>query len=223
MNVTVLFSGGKDSVRTVQWCLKNNYTVKYLVTMIPEREDSWMYHTPNIHLTELLAKAIEIPIIIKKTSGIKESEVDDLKDALRDLNVDAVASGGFFSNYQRTRIEGVCKELNLKFLAPFWHSDPEKFIRETIDLGFDVRIMGVYAHGFDDSWLGRKLDKKTLSELKELNKKFGINLVGEGGEYETLVVDGPIFKKKIRIIETEKIWNKKTKSGYIKIKKAKLI
>jgi len=223
MKVAVLFSGGKDSTRTIHWCLENKHTVKFLITMISKREDSWMYHTPNIHLTGLLAEAIGIAIIAKETSGIKEEEVEDLKKVLRNLNVEAIACGGFFSNYQKSRIEKVCKELNLKFLAPFWHTDPDRFLKEMIDLGFDIRIIGVYAEGLDKSWLGRKLDDQTLKDLKELKNKFGISLVGEGGEYESLVLDGPIFKKKIKVIESKKIWDEKTQSGYLKIKKAELI
>ena len=223
MEVAVLFSGGKDSVRTVHWCLKKGHTVKYLVTMISEKEDSWMFHTPNINLAEMSAEAIGIPIITKETSGIKEKELDDLKDVLRILGVDVVACGGIFSDYQKKRFEKICGELNLKLLAPFWHVDPKTFMKETIELGFEVLIIGVYAEGLDESWLGKKLDKKSLEELKKLNEKFGISLVGEGGEYETFVVDGPIFKKRIEIIESDKVWDEKTQSGYLKIKKAKLV
>jgi len=63
--VAVLFSGGKDSTRTVHWCLENGYEVKYLVSLIPEREDSYMYHYPNIHLVDKLAEAIGIPLVKK--------------------------------------------------------------------------------------------------------------------------------------------------------------
>jgi len=222
MKIAVLFSGGKDSTMTIHWCLEKGYSMEYLVTMISKREDSWMYHTPNIHLTELSAEAMEIPLITKETLGIKEKEVEDLKDVLKVLDIEAIACGGFFSNYQKSRIEKVCKELKLKFLAPFWQTDPEKFMKEIISLGFDVRIIGVYSEGFDENWLGKKIDEKTLDELKELNKKYGIDIVGEGGEYESIVLDGPIFKKKIKITDTEKHWDKNTQSGYLKIK-AKLI
>jgi len=222
MKAAVLFSGGKDSCRTVHWCLEKKYDIKCLVTMIPEREDSWMFHFPNILLTELSAEAIGIPLVSKETSGVKEREIKDMEKVLKVLDIDAIACGGIFSNYQKTRIEKVCKKLKLKLLTPFWHANPEQFLKETIDLGFDVRIIGVYAEGFDESWLGKKLDKKTVNELISLNKKHGISIVGEGGEYETLVVDGPLFNKKIKITDSEKIWAKKTQSGYLKIKKAEL-
>jgi len=222
MKVAVLFSGGKDSCRTVHWCLEKKYDAKYLVTMISKKEDSWMFHTPNIHLTEISTEAIGIPLITKGTSGIKERELDDLRDVLRILGVDTIACGGIFSDYQKTRFEKICKELKLKLLAPFWHVNPEKFLKETIDLGFKIIITGVYAQGFGESWLGRELTYETLKDLKKLNGKYGISIVGEGGEYETLVVDGPLFKKKIKIIDSEKVWDKKTQSGYLKIKEARL-
>ncbi len=220
--VAVLFSGGKDSTRTVHWCLENGYDVKYLVSIIPEREDSWMYHYPNIHLVDKLAEAIGIPLVKKSSSGIKEKEVEDMKVVLKGLDVDRVACGGIASNYQKTRIERVCNELGLNLLAPFWGIDPEKFMRDTIVLGFDVRFVGVYSQGLDKSWLGRKLDEQSLKELIELNKKYEVNLVGEGGEFETLCVDGPIFKKKLSITDSEIIWDDKTDSGWMKVKDIKL-
>jgi len=221
--VAILFSGGKDSTRTVHWCLENGYEVKYLVSLIPGREDSWMYHYPNIHLVDKLAESIGIPLVKKSSSGIKEKEVEDMKVVLKGLDIDTVACGGIASNYQKTRIEKVCKELGLNLLAPFWGIDPEKFMRDTIQIGFDVRFVGVYSQGLDKSWLGRRLDEQSLEKLIELNKKYGISLVGEGGEYESLCVDGPCFKKKIKIIESEIIWDKKTNSGWMKVKGVELI
>lgn len=223
MEVAILFSGGKDSTRTLHWCLEKKYDVKYLVTMIPKRKDSWMYHVPNIHLTNLLSEAVEISLIQKETSGIKEKEIEDMKKVLNILDIDAVACGGIASKYQKSRIEKVCKELNLKLLTPFWGTDPEKFIKDTIDLGFDVRIVGVYAEGFDKSWLGRKLDYKTFDDLKELNKKHGISIVGEGGGFESLVVDAPMFKRRVEIIKSKIVWDRKTESGYLDIKEARLV
>jgi predicted ATP pyrophosphatase (TIGR00289 family) len=219
----VLFSGGKDSTRTVHWCLEKGWDVKYLVTIISEREDSYMYHVPNIHLVDKLADSIGIKVIKRSSSGIKEKEVEDMKESLKDLEIDSVACGGIASNYQKTRIEKVCKELGLELLAPFWGVNPEKFMRDTIRLGFDVRFVGVYSMGFDKSWLGRKLDKESLENLIELNKKYGVSLVGEGGEFESLCLGGPIFKKKLEIEDSEVIWDDKTNSGWLRVKKLNLL
>jgi len=221
--IAVLFSGGKDSTRTVHWCLENDFNVKYLVSIIPKREDSWMFHYPNIHLVDELAEAIGIKLVKRKSSGVKEKEVKDLKLALEGLDIDTVACGGIASNYQKKRIERVCKELGLNLLAPFWDTDPEEFMRETIELGFDVRFIGVYSMGLDKSWLGRKLTKESLEELIELNKKYKINLVGEGGEFETLCLGGPIFKKSLEITHSKIIWDDKTNSGWLKVNGLKII
>ena len=220
MRVGVLFSGGKDSCRTVHWCLNQGYDVSYLVTIISARPDSWMFHVPNIHLTSIMAKAIGVPLITQDSSGIKEVEVNDLKTALNNLDIDAVACGGLFSNYQRKRIEKVCNEINLQCIVPFWHTDPEQFMRDTIELGFHVIITGVYAMGFNRNWLGRKLDYNTLEDLIKIRDKYQINLVFEGGEAETTVLDGPIFKKRIEIIESEVIWE--GSGGYLNITQAAL-
>lgn len=223
MKVAVLFSGGKDSCRTVHFCLQEGHEVKYLVTMIPEREDSWLFHYPNIRLTELSAEAIGITHVTKGTSGRRDEEIKDLRKVLGILDVDAVACGGLFSEYQRNAFRRVCGGLGLRLLTPFWHVDPEEFLKETIDLGFEVMIVGVYAEGFDRSWLGRIIDLELIEELKELNEKFDVSLVGEGGEYETLVLDGPIFKSRLQITDSKIVWDEKTGSGYLHVKRARLL
>jgi len=219
----VLFSGGKDSVRTVEWCLKKKYNVKYLVTMISKNPDSYMFHTCNIDKAELIAQAIDLPIIIKETKGKKEEELKDLENVLKLLDIDAVAAGSIASTYQKSRIENICKKLNLNFIAPFWNVNYRAFLKKTIDLMYDVRIIGVFSDGLDKSWLGRKLNKKTLRELAKLEKKNGISIVGEGGEIETFVVNGPIFKKRIKIMKTKRVWDKMTNSGKLIIESAFLV
>jgi len=221
VRVAALITGGKDSALALNRVLKEDYEVKYLATMISRREDSWMFHYPNIHMTSLFAEAACIPLVKEETSGIKEAELEDLKRLLAKLDVSAVVSGGIFSRYQKSRIDKVCQELGLKHIAPLWQEDPLKLLEEIISLKMETIIVGVYAYGFNQTWLGRKIDEACVTDLKELNRKFKVSLVGEGGEYETLVLDAPFFKKKIELMETEKIW--KNESGYVLIKKAVLV
>ena len=221
MRVAVLATGGKDSTLSLYHALKERYEVEYLVTMIPQREDSWMFHHPNIHLVDLFAQAVAIKLVKAETAGIKEEEVEDLKRLLATLDIEGVVSGAIASQYQKKRIDKICKELNLKSIAPLWQKNPLQLLQEIVSLNFETIIVGVYAYGFDQSWLEKKINSTTIDALIELSKKYGISLVGEGGEYETLVLDAPIFKKRIKIVQKEKIWE--NQSGYLLIKKAELV
>lgn len=220
MRVAVLATGGKDSALALYKVLNEDHEVKYLVSMIPLREDSWMFHYPNINLVDLFAEAVDIPLVKAETLAVKEREVEDLKRLIEGLDVDAIVSGAIASTYQKSRIEKICEQLKLKCIAPLWHENPLNILKEILDLKFEVIITGVYAYGFSEEWLGRKIDEASIKALIELNKQYGVSLVGEGGEYETLVLDAPFFKKRIKIVEAEKIW--KNQSGYFLITKAKL-
>jgi len=221
MKAAVLFSGGKDSTMATYKAIESGWDVEYLVSMISENPESYMFHTSNIHLTELAAEAMNIPILRANTPGIKEDELVDLKRVLIDLKgrgVDAIFSGALASSYQKSRIDKICQDLSLKSLAPLWHVDPFRYMKEIIELEFETILVSVSAEGLDESWLGKTLDLELLDKLLSLHEKYGIHLAFEGGEAESLVLDCPIFKKRIKIQEIEKIW--KRDSGYINIRKA---
>jgi len=221
MHVAALITGGKDSALALHRALKLGYEVEVLVTMIPQREDSWMFHFPNIHLADLFGEAVEIPLVKADTIGEKETELEDLKNVLATLDIEGVVSGAISSWYQKRRIDKVCQELGLEAIAPLWQEDPVKLLKEIISKNFETMIIGVYAYGFDETWLGRKIDPATMKDLVALNDEYQISLVGEGGEYETLVLDAPFFKKKLQILQAEKIWE--NHSGYLLVKEARLV
>ncbi len=223
MKAAVLYSGGKDSTMAVYKAIEEGYNVEYLVSMISDNPESYMFHVPNIHITELSAEAMGIPLIRARTHGIKEKELDDLKEVLQDLKargVDAVFAGALASQYQKSRIDGLCKDIGLESKAPLWHWDPEDYMETIIELGFEVILISVSAEGLDENWLGRKLDPELLKEIIALHGKYGMHMAFEGGEAETLVLDGPIFNKRIRIQESSNVWE--TDSGYMAISKAEL-
>ena len=221
LRIAALVTSGKDSALALYRTLKKGYEVKHLVTMVPQREDSWMFHYPNIHMADLFAEAMGISLLKAETSGVKEAELADLEQALAQLDVDAVVSGAISSEYQKKRIDKICRELGLKHIAPLWHEEPLELLNEIVTLKMETVIVGVFAYGFNETWLGRKIDEDAVKALVELNRKSQVSLVGEGGEYETLVLDAPFFKKKIQLIEKEKVWE--GQSGYLIVKKATLV
>lgn len=221
MQVAVLFTGGKDSSLALYRSLQGGCEIVCLVSMIPRRENSWMFHYPNMHLIDLYSDATGFPILKSETSGVKEEEVEDLKHVLEGLSVDAVVSGAVASRYQKERIDKICGQIGLKSIAPLWQEDPVNLLKEMLRLRFEVVVCGVYAHGFDQSWLGKQISNETLQKLLELNERYGISVAGEGGEYETLTLDAPFFRKRIQIVKAETLWRKS--SGIFVVKDAKLV
>lgn len=221
MRLAALVTGGKDSILALYRAQQMGHTIEVLATMIPKRSDSYMFHFPNIHLTDHIARALEIPLVTAETSGIKEKELEDLKKLLASLDVEGVVSGAVQSAYQKERIDRLCSELGLKSVAPLWQQDPLEIMEELIRLKFKVILVGVYAYGLDQTWLGREINTETLEKLVELNQKFQISLVGEGGEYESLVLDAPFYKKRIEIVEAET--NYENNNGVLFVKEAKLV
>ena len=210
MKSAVLFSGGKDSTMAVYNALENGDDVRYLLALKSANDESYMFHVPNIHLTDLLSEAMDIPIISVETDGIKEAELEDLKEGfekLKSLGVEAIYAGALYSTYQKSRIEKLAAEVGIKAISPYWHVDELEYMRMIVSLGFEVIISGVAAYGLDEKWLGRKIDDKCIDDLLKLNQKVGLNLAFEGGEAETLVLDGPIFKKRVKVLDYKKEWN----------------
>ncbi|KCZ70666.1 metal-binding-domain/4Fe-4S-binding-domain containing ABC transporter, ATP-binding protein [Candidatus Methanoperedens nitroreducens] len=220
MKLAALISGGKDSSFAIYRALQEGHTVTDLVTIKPESEDSYMFHSANIHLTDLISQACGIPLTSRTSSGEKEKELDDLKDALRSLKVDGVAVGAIESEYQASRVRRICSELGLKMYAPLWHMEPIGLLGEMIKC-MDIRIVKVAAAGMDESWLGRRFDETMLEDLKSLNRRYRVHIMGEGGEYETLVLDAPYYRKRINLLETGNIWM--GDHGVMRVIKAELV
>ena len=221
MHLAALVTGGKDSILALYRAQQMGHTIEVLATMIPERSDSYMFHFPNIHLTDYISRALEIPLVKAPTSGIKEKELEDLRKLLASLDVEGVVTGAVLSLYQKERIDRLCDELGIKSVAPLWHKDPLEIMKKLIRLKFKVIIVGVYAFGLDQTWLGQEINSERLEKLVELHEKYQISLVGEGGEYESLVLDAPIYKKRLEIIKAETIYE--NNSGVLVVKEAKLV
>ena len=122
MKVAVLFSGGKDSTMALYHALKEKEDVRYLLSMKSRNDESYMFHVPNIHLTELLSEALEIPLISAQTDGVKEEELKDLKrefENLKGLGVEAIYTGALYSQYQKSRIEKLGLEVGLEIISPY--------------------------------------------------------------------------------------------------------
>jgi len=230
-----LFSGGKDSSWALHRALEEGLDVSHLLTVHPG-EESYMYHVPETRLAVLAAESIGIDLIEVDPDDLDAGDVDDagaqgdrelepLEAALLDLQSDlsgglaGVTAGAVESEFQTSRIRGMCDRLEIDLFAPLWQRDPQKLGEAMLEAGFEIRIVQVAARGLGEPWLGRRLDADALSELAVLNQKYGVHVLGEGGEFETFVTDGPHMNRPIQL-EYETVWD--GTRGHIRVTDARL-
>ena len=212
MKLAALYSGGKDSTFAISRAQDLGHRVACLITMHPIADDSALFHYPNSWVTEYLADAMQIPLMGFKVSGrSKEDEMKALEEAIVQVKslyeIDGIVYGGISSNYQKQAFEQVCVRQRIAAVAPLWNSEPERYITELVKRGFRIIIAGVSTMGLDKGWLGRELDKEAIDKLMSVSKKCGFNLTFEGGEAETLVIDCPLYCKRLQINAATTYWD----------------
>lgn len=203
MKLGVLYSGGKDSTMATYLAKKEGHEIACLITLHSENSESYMFHTPSIRRTENQAEAMSLPLIIKETKGIKEDELKDLEDAIKTAvkkyNIKGIVTGALHSEYQASRIQKICDKLKIKCVNPLWHKDEFQYLNDIIENKFRVIVIGVSAYPLNASWLGREIDSKFIEDVRELHRKYKIHPAGEGGEFETFVIDCPLFQKPLKV------------------------
>jgi len=212
VKLAALYSGGKDSTYAIYRAREMAHEVLCLITMHPVADDSPLFHYPNSWVTQYLAKAMQIPLISFSVGGrTKDDEAKALEGAIRQAKmiyqIEGIIHGGISSNYQKQAFEGICARQKVAAIAPLWNAEPEKYLGELVERGFSIIIVGVSAMGLEKEWLGKQIDKDALGRIAALSKKYGFNLTFEGGEAETLVIDCPLFRKKLQIKAANKHWD----------------
>jgi diphthine-ammonia ligase len=224
MKLGVLFSGGKDSTLALHKAAEKEQ-VACLITVLSENPESYMFHTPNIHITALQAEAIGLPLITKVTEGKKEAELKELEQAIGEAvdqhGIEGVVTGAVESVYQAERVQRICNHLDVWCFNPLWKRNQRQLLEELVEKRFSVIISGIFAYPLDETWLGKQINTELISRMVELEKMFGISPSGEGGEIETTVLDASLFKKKIEILASE--IKAKDNSGVFRITKARLV
>ncbi|MGC8506099.1 MAG: diphthine--ammonia ligase [Thermoplasmata archaeon] len=209
MKAISLFSGGKDSYLSARIAMEQGFDIVELVTVVPE-EFSMMYHYPNSAMSSYPGTLIGRPLVV-----LKETEIHEYLNKLRNRDIDAVVSGAVESEYQKTRIEKMCTDASVISYAPLWRKDQELLLKELLMRGIEAIIVSVSAEGLDQSYLGRPIDQEMLEKLLQVRKRYGINIIGEGGEYESFVISDKSADRKIEIRKHEVEWHESY--GYFRI------
>jgi diphthine-ammonia ligase len=204
MKLGILFSGGKDSTYAAYIAKKEGYTISCLISIVSDNKESYMFHTPSIKKVVIQADVMKIPILLERTPGKKEDELKDLekaiKNAIKKYKIDGIVTGAVESVYQATRIQKICNKLKIECFNPLWQKNQIEILKELIENDFDVIITGVFAYPLGKSYLGKKIDKDFIHEMKILEGKFKINPAGEGGEFESFVLNCPLFNNRLKVV-----------------------
>ena len=212
MKLGALFSGGKDSTYAIYRAKSEGHDISCLVTVFPKSEESHLLHHPNIGLTVLQAKAMNIPqITVGLDSDDTRIEVDNLKKALKtakeEFGIEGVVHGGIRSAFQKNHFETICRSLNLGVVSPLWNVNESIYMHDLMKSGFQFIVTSVTAQGLDNSWLGKEMTLTDIEKLIVMSSKFGFNASFEGGEAETFVVSCPLFSGRIKIIKSNQMWD----------------
>ncbi len=202
MKVAILYSGGKDSTFAIDAVMKKGWEIAYLLSVKPTRKDCFLFHYATVEHTKSLAEILGIKHILTScdvADPVQEANI--VKEIIVKNPVDAVVLGGV--GLQVTQLTSIQKALlpyGIETFAMHAGEEHDKVMLEAIKAGYEIIITQVASDGLA-GWLGKRLTLENFEKFKSDSKKFGFHVGGEGGYYDTLVVDGPIFSKKLSLGE----------------------
>jgi diphthine-ammonia ligase len=198
------WSGGKDGCLAAYRAKIGGRDIRYLLNMVSEDGQRSCSHGIRASIIKKQAAALGIPIVQRPTTTETYEAV--FTETLREFRRDGIGGGVFGDidfNAHREWIERVCRTAGIVPYLPLWLESQSELMEEFIDVGFKAVVVAVKADLLRKEVLGRTVDREFMSYVTGLNK--GITPCGEAGEYHTLVVDGPLFIKRLDIIKSEKV------------------
>ena len=200
------WSGGKDCCLACYRAVARGLKVRYLANMVAEDGKRSYSHGLAPRVLEAQAQAIGIPLIQRRAR--RDNYEAEFKKMLLSLKEEGI-SGGVFGDIDRDEhrqwIERVCGDVAVTPYLPLWGEKQEELLKEFISLGFTAIVVAAKAELFDREWLGRKVDRDFLDHLEVLKETKEVTPCGEAGEYHTLVVDGPLFERRLEILRSRRV------------------
>ena len=201
------WSGGKDSCFACYRATINGLKVRYLANMITDDGKRSWSHGQSPELLQAQSQAIGIPLVQHRaTRDNYEAEFKNMLRTFKEEGIDGGVFGDIDFNEHREWIERVCQAVDITPHLPLWGENQEKILRDFINLGFETIIVVTKSDLLGEEWLGRKVDLDFLKHLDKLRETKNITPCGESGEYHTFVIDGPLFKQRVEIMETRKVF-----------------
>jgi len=210
MRVAASWSGGKESCLACYRAISEGFKVSHLLNFV-SKDGRCMSHGLSSKLIFVQSQAIGIPIIQKEvTWETYEQEFKIAIHELKQMDVEGAVFGDINIQEHRDWVDRVCSEVDIKPITPLWGVDEEQILIDFMSENFEAIVVSVKTDFFSREWLRRKVNKSFLRNLQKLKVKSNISMCGESGEYHTFVTDGPLFKRRIKVLESSEI----LKNGY---------
>ena len=215
---TVLWTGGKDSSLSLYEAKLLGYEVRSLVTFVP-REPEFLAHP--VGFMKYQAKALELPhYTLEVNEPFKESYESAISSLREKYGIATLITGDIAEVDGHPNWIRECSESDINVLTPLWGRDRNELISRLLSYKFKVIFSCVKKPWFTSDWLGMELNEDSLEQLCKINVETGLDICGEQGEYHTLVLDGPPFKKSILVSAYSK--REKDSLMYLDIQKVAL-
>jgi diphthine-ammonia ligase len=199
MRVFSSWSGGKESCLACYKAMQEGYEISSFLTMVATTGNYTRSHRLSRELLMAQCRAIGIPLHQRRTSwNTYEREFMRALISLKQEGIEGGVFGDIFLDEHREWVERVCTKAGMVPLIPLWGMDGKDLLCRLIETGFEAIVIAVRKDIVDDYWLGKRIDREFIEQLE----KRGVDVCGENGEYHTLVIDGPIFGKRLEIKKT---------------------
>ncbi len=203
MRLAALYSGGKDSTYAMYVMEQQGHDIPYLITILPDDPDSMMFHTPNTAMVSYIAEAMGRKLLwARATRGGELHVLSGLLKTAAENGVEGIVTGAIQSDYQFTRIDSLCHENGLRCFSPLWRKAQAGLLRDIVDCGIEAVVVATAAEGLGREHLGRIVDNSLIMELGELHGRYGVDVCGEGGEYETYTLNSPMHMVPLEITDS---------------------
>ncbi|MET1101141.1 MAG: diphthine--ammonia ligase [Pyrodictiaceae archaeon] len=204
LKACVMYTGGKDSCYSLHWAVYHGLEVECLLTVKASSWDSRLFHYPGHELVRLHGEALGLPVeVVEAPMPREEEELRTLRRlfaiARREYGAEIILSGALLSDYQRLLFSIAAWREGLHVLTPLWRKSQEEYMRSLVREGFKILILSVQAYGLPPTYVGRVLDEKLVEDIIRRARIYGFNPAFEGGEAETLVLDAPLFRRRLVI------------------------
>lgn len=201
-NYVVSWSGGKDGCMACYHALKNGRNITRLVNFISDNPKKVRFHGTNAGLIVAQARAMGIELLQPVTSWEQyESDFKQIIAGLKPLGVMGMVFGDIYLQEHLDWVQKVCNEIGIEPLEPLWGRDTRDLLSEFIEAGFEAVVIGAKTELVDKEWVGKPVDRSFMDYLGAK----GIDYCGEKGEYHTLVTGGPIFKRRVRLLNSKTV------------------